>query len=735
MKKIIAFSAILSIASLQAQDQKIPPGNYMSNSFGTEFKLRLTDDKKYEMVIFHGDYQINNDTIVFNPNAVDSDFAVNFSNQANPSIGKIKVTLSGNFLKLYSSAIYFGTQNGTDQPVYKSFSDLKTDLNEEETEASFEIIRTEFMYLVSENYNGLAKISKYKIPKNQNQINIQYAPNNMQNIKLIGYKNEKNELVVTEKNKFSPLIFSFDEGKIKNTERIAPEEITEKKDWTFPGKYNSSYEDDVTVVDTAAVGVGMGRNTFKFSIAKKLQSAMENARKSNRYLVVSYDIDNKNNASDFKNFIHGKQSEVSYFNEEELKNELDFEYYNATSADQKWAQKNNLNSGSTAILDKNGNVLATINGNVSSNTEKFSVYNYGFTEQLDLATRKIALQNALVKKNNDAEILKVLAEMSNWNSWSIYPPMVEEVKVPAPSIPSSETHKIKMVNIDEVKVSEAWNRLVNKYSSEKKYNNDFAKVAIADVAGQGFYYQLFDKSRPMDDNTWKMLDYLLLFPEEIIETDKQSESEYPIVEKSDKISDQVGKALRIRLTPTVYGVENKDKLMAYLKKSISGSASNYQNQLDYFAMIYDIGRDQKVDDLYLDVFDKFHQQFFENQNEIVVIDKLYSQNTSNSYYAEDWANFKNKFANAHNQAAWYVVEKVKDLNEVKRAIKWSETSLRIEKDNPYYLDTLAQLLYKNGEKTRAISVQEKALKNASYVDDSLKSDMQEVLIKMKNGTY
>ena len=72
---------------------------------------------------------------------------------------------------------------------------------------------------------------------------------------------------------------------------------------------------------------------------------------------------------------------------------------------------------------------------------------------------------------------------------------------------------------------------------------------------------------------------------------------------------------------------------------------------------------------------------------------------------------------------------------MKKAIKWSESSLRIEKNNAYYLDTLAQLYYKNGEKQKAISTQEQALKQASEIDETTKQDMQNVLEKMKNGTY
>ena len=61
--------------------------------------------------------------------------------------------------------------------------------------------------------------------------------------------------------------------------------------------------------------------------------------------------------------------------------------------------------------------------------------------------------------------------------------------------------------------------------------------------------------------------------------------------------------------------------------------------------------------------------------------------------------------------------------------------MRIEKNNPYYLDTLAQLYYKNGEKQKAIATQEQALKYIGDSDEVPKQEMQTAYEKMKTGTY
>ena len=73
---------------------------------------------------------------------------------------------------------------------------------------------------------------------------------------------------------------------------------------------------------------------------------------------------------------------------------------------------------------------------------------------------------------------------------------------------------------------------------------------------------------------------------------------------------------------------------------------------------------------------------------------------------------------------------------IKKAIKWSETSLKVTKKNGYYLDTLAQLYYKDDQKDKAIKTQKSALSAMKGEEDSsVYEEMQEVLDKMQNGTY
>jgi hypothetical protein len=119
------------------------------------------------------------------------------------------------------------------------------------------------------------------------------------------------------------------------------------------------------------------------------------------------------------------------------------------------------------------------------------------------------------------------------------------------------------------------------------------------------------------------------------------------------------------------------------------------------------------------------------------LDAIFSGLDSSSSYSYDgWNSFKLYHSDICNNAAWTVVLKPQNSNFIKDAIKWSEYSLVISKNNPYYLDTLAQLYYKDGQKDKAIETQVLAVKFiTSDMDEETANQMKEVLTKMSNGTY
>lgn len=86
-----------------------------------------------------------------------------------------------------------------------------------------------------------------------------------------------------------------------------------------------------------------------------------------------------------------------------------------------------------------------------------------------------------------------------------------------------------------------------------------------------------------------------------------------------------------------------------------------------------------------------------------------------------------------NNMAWSIFENCDDPACLKAAAEWSKLSLEKEKEKetPMYLDTFANILYRLGEKEKAIKTQEKAI--SLLTDATQKEEYVATLQKMKKG--
>jgi tetratricopeptide (TPR) repeat protein len=82
-----------------------------------------------------------------------------------------------------------------------------------------------------------------------------------------------------------------------------------------------------------------------------------------------------------------------------------------------------------------------------------------------------------------------------------------------------------------------------------------------------------------------------------------------------------------------------------------------------------------------------------------------------------------------NHYAWTVFENCKDAACIAEALEWSKRSFK-DKENPMFIDTYANLLYKMGKKDEAMKWQEKAI---ALVSEDEKKEYQETLDKMRRG--
>ena len=177
--------------------------------------------------------------------------------------------------------------------------------------------------------------------------------------------------------------------------------------------------------------------------------------------------------------------------------------------------------------------------------------------------------------------------------------------------------------------------------------------------------------------------------------------------------------------------------MNYCKKYSTKNKENLAASVAYInALENNLSKLSNKNELYTSFESYFNQLTSQSPNLIESLDIIFTKNNETRYDYNDWTSFKNSFSNLANSVSWAVVENEKDLTVIRKAINWSETSLKLEKQNGYYLDTLAQLYYKNNQKELAITTQKLALEAMQDSQDSdIYMEIKAVLIKMQNGSY
>jgi len=94
-----------------------------------------------------------------------------------------------------------------------------------------------------------------------------------------------------------------------------------------------------------------------------------------------------------------------------------------------------------------------------------------------------------------------------------------------------------------------------------------------------------------------------------------------------------------------------------------------------------------------------------------------------------FAAFNDDYAYGLNLIAWRLFQYSKDKAILKKALEWSELSIKIAKGNPgAFIDTKANLLYKLGEIEEAIKTEKKAMESDPKI-----LEYQKTLAMMQNG--
>ncbi|MFB9078538.1 hypothetical protein ACFFLS_15440 [Flavobacterium procerum] len=724
--------------------QTIEKGTYITTEKGQQVKLNLLENHKFELVFFSGEYEIKGDSLLFvnketDKNVFDLDFKVD------KKAKNIKVT----FLDPSYYSLYIGTQNGTQPVSYQKLSDIQSKVNPnyEQIDLTFEIDRADFLYLVNEGYYGeKTTLSKFELPKDVSEIKIAYNPNLMGSLNLTGvFDKTTNQLNISEKAGRNPLVFINEKDvKPEKKSKVIPLESQVLTNWTYPGKEttllnedfgNSPIIDSDTATTTVVDSYAPSQIDFKLKIENNLKSALTSTKKSdNKYLVIYTDSQNAAAKTEFDAFIKNQEKEVSYNMYDKYNAMFDrFNYYLAGKEDKKWLKSNKIDSEpSIVVVNSNGDILAKAKSTLSN--RQYDFYYYGeFYRKLQRVNALVVLNNTFKnQKASDADLIKAFSFTAALELLSEY------------DLENSNEADFAMtkVTLDKKEVSQAWKKLIEAHQKDTKPDMYLVETIVKEIKNQGFTKQLFNEDRILNDTDFLAIDYLLKHAVGIEEKRQEFISKEDEIHYLGNIYTEISSALQQNLYVSKDGVSgeiNKDKVVSIYKKIVSSGNGNFDSYRNYFDFMSQIEEKDGSNTAFLKEFSAYFdtQLTSEKESPIERLDALFTNLDSSSSYSYDgWNSFKDYNSSLCNTAAWSVVLKPQNSVFLKSAIKWSEYSLVVTKNNPYYLDTLAQLYFKDGQKEKALETQTLAVKFLNVdVDFQTADDIRNTLEKMKKGTY
>jgi hypothetical protein len=450
MKKLFTLLLLSFICNFFAQ--KIKQGNYISNKQGNYMKFKVMPDNTYEMIFLYGKIEENNDTI---------NLSQQFKNKTNFQVDKVVLGNSGNVLKLnfsakdlqyYNEYINIETSNNDDNSFNgKKLSDLiKEKYGDDEKSIEENITENNEMITVELPLNAYLKLVfnegeksslvVFDIPKKTAEMEIVFAsyPSGFLNLKA--YKNEKQEIVVTDG--ILPILFKFDEETTDQKQIITESKIHKIK-------MKDVYESAVMASDSTETGYSYRDDAYKFiaKTEKSIKEGLANIKNDTiKNLVIYYDEDEANGKKAFDQLLEQYNYSISDAMYEGYKPESDlYNFYLAKKSDKKALEKLGVKKfPAVVVVDNKNNFLFKREYDLANDTYLFNSYSEVNTK-IQEAKKTIKINSELNdKKAKREKIVAVFTEISKLTTNTNYTEAVVEsayyTPPPAEVTPSAATN-------------------------------------------------------------------------------------------------------------------------------------------------------------------------------------------------------------------------------------------------------------------------------------------------------
>lgn len=746
MKKLL-FIIVCAVQFVQAQNTIV--GEYVSTTKNSNgIKLFFQEDGTYQISVFSGKYKVINDSIVFENDNKQNSYHLLFENGKNYSE---KITIKVEPINYYSifQSDYLGIQKTeTSEIEYQPLKDYfdKNDIEnflqnsykiaevikegeENETEKTdikltFEIDRVHALYFVKRSdYNSV--IEKYIVPKNVNVIDVTFEDSYLVNLNLTGKINKANNVLFLTDGK-SPINFTKKSALIQPN-YVSPTTKSSEKNWSYPGMKNSEeyydYNDSTAVVVDTAYAVAENRYEFKSKVENSLKEALLNIKKDTaKYLMVYYNLKDKRAVKNFNTFVNNYDENASYNMYEGYNSEYDtYNFYLAKNSDEAFFKKNNIKEKSVVILNKDGKIIASSTKSLDDVANTLNYDNSFLINKLKETENAIALSNSVSnKKTSIPELTKSLN--TNYKDFYIeryyyanttFDTAVavddyqindekiavdEAVEAVEAAVAEYDTNDFTFykTEVSEKVLAEKLNTIFEYYNSKNILNDDLVNILLGEISGNHISFDLFkNENNSNNKQEIKYINYILKY------------------NKKDNIKNKIAKVINNIIASKS---ENPDTaIYTTIAHSLIAYSDNDLTILNGVINLYN--QKDKASEAANQLVDLYYSTLVNNQPLFENIDAQYIKSNATADYNTDWISFKNQINSLFNAQAWDIFE-LNKTQDFERAIKWSELSNIIEKENPYSLDTLGQLYFAVGRKKEAIAIQTKAVEIAKAMEIS-----------------
>lgn len=681
MKKLTIL--LLFAFSIHINAQKLPNATFYSSK-NKNVEVQFKEDNTYKIVAEKGDYTIKNDTIYFYKSSY-AKFNVVFKKNNTPTKW-IKLNFSKIDKKYHriKYQLYYGI-------TYEGKLDFYP-VNFTEDFITTEIPRkTKVLHLVSKlqtqasYYNddkSTKIIEQYQIPENVTEIDINY--NNSSTIddrfKAI-YLADTKQLIVQNED-----TLSLQKPVKKNYEKALSRVV--KTDWN-PNKEYKTTEKIVNIHNSGS-----------------LKKELKQLKKTNKVLIVFHYPEDASALEKYNKILTDFKESI------EPKSHLSLPYtfyFTDIKKDKKTLEQLEIpNKNHLFVINAEKEILLE-KYQLSKNIFENFFYENEFLKDVKQFKTASDFDKAIMQKNVSLQKLtdlffKIIESKTKLNL--LY------------------YNKLRKSTPKDVK--NQWERLINSHENTA-FNFDYYALLAYYFSLKDSYSDLLENERnTLNKTDFKAINYLFKFIKEAKNTDtfiqqkRYFNNNFLMQVKSDIFSSKKSQ----KEYPLQY-----DAIFLKLLQ-IEASVTNYHQ---YFEFLKRVNPSK-----YLQVFGKFSEKYFSPNVSVFESLNSYYETIEEHRLRTTWNNFKNSISNFFNEASWLIVtDYFSDKETVQLGIKWSETSLKIEPKNPYYLDTLAHLYYINGDKEKGIKTLEEVIKISKATGKAYEHSIEfkRALISMKNGTY